>query len=101
MYNYRVESQVSGLRGEVVFLGAFIAGALLLNAYILLQMADDLHYLKEVEKEKQKSKIPPGYDEFSTATDQVQDEQSVQEQPQAKEKETKTESETKPEDEKQ
>ena len=99
MYNYRVESQVSGLRGEVVFLGAIIAGALFLNAYILLQMADDLHYLKEVEKEKLKSKIPPGEDEFSMATDHVQDEKPVKEQPQAKE--TKTESETKPEDEKQ
>ena len=55
--------------------------------------------LKEVEKEKLKSKIPPGEDEFSMATNQVQDEKPVKEQPQAKE--TKTESETKPEDEKQ
>lgn len=74
MCNYRIESQVSGLRGEVVFLGAIIAGALLLNAYILLQMADDLHYLKEVEKEKAKLPIPPGEFEVKetaeTATEQ-------------------------------
>lgn len=99
MYNYRVESEVSGLRGEVVFIGAAIVTALVVNAYILLQMANDLHCLKEMEKKKLKSQIPLGEDEFSTATDQVQDEKPVKEQPQAKE--TKTESETKPEDEKQ
>ncbi len=99
MYTHRFESEVSGLRGEVVFIGAAIVTALLINAYVLIQIADDLHCLKEIEKEKFKSIIPPGKDEFSTATDQVQEEKPVKEQPQAKE--TKTESETKPEDEKQ
>lgn len=99
MYNYRIESEVSRLRGDVVFIGAAIVTALLINAYVLIQMADDLHCLKEMEKKKLKSIIPPGEDEFSTATDQVEDGKPVKEQPQAKE--TKTESETKSEDEKQ
>lgn len=94
MYNYRIESQVSGLRGEVVFLGAIIAGALLLNAYILLQMADDLHFLKEVEKEKLKSQIPPGEDEV-TATAETATEQPAATTEQKPMDETKTESENK------
>lgn len=99
MYNYRVESQVSALRGEVVFIGAAIVTALVVNAYILLQMANDLHCLKEMEKKKLKDNLFPGSDEFSTATDKVQEEKPVKEQPQTKE--TKTESEAKPENEKQ
>lgn len=99
MYNYRIESQVSGLRGEVVFLGAVIAGALLLNTYILLQMADDLHYLKEVEKEKLKSQIPPGKDEVTeTAETATEQPATTMEQ---KPEETKAENENKTEDEKQ
>jgi cell division protein FtsL len=99
MYNYRIDSQVSALRGEVVFIGAAIVTALVVNAYILLQMANDLHCLKEMEKKKMKSKIPMGDDEFFDAAEQVQEEKPVKEQPQAKE--TKTDSETKPENEKQ
>lgn len=74
MYNYKFESEISSLRGEVVFIGAAIVGALLLNAYILIQIADDMHFLKEVEKEKLKSQIPPVVDEptevAATATEQ-------------------------------
>lgn len=97
MYNYRVESEVSGLRGEVVFIGAAIVTALLVNAYILLQMANDLHCLKEMEKEKLKSIIPPGEDEL-TATTEAPVEQAAEKK---EEKEAKTESETKSENEKQ
>lgn len=99
MYNYRVESEVSGLRGEVVFIGAAIVTALLVNAYILLQMANDLHCLKEMEKKKLKDNIFPGQDEFSTATEQVQEEKPVKGP--LPEKETKAENEAKPENEKQ
>lgn len=99
MENIRLEYEVSRLRGDVVFVGAAIVGALVINAYILIQIANDLHCVKEIEKRRFKQQIPPEQDEFSTTTDQVQDEQEVKEQSPAKE--TKTESETKAEDEKQ
>lgn len=98
MENIRLEYEVSRLRGDVVFVGAAIVGALLLNAYILIQIANDLHCVKEIEKEKRKSQIPPGKEETFTATDTVEEEPPVKEQPVT---ETKTESETKLEDEKQ
>lgn len=95
----RIESEVIALRGEVVFIGAAIVGALLLNAFILTQIGNDLHCLKEMEKEKFKAQIPPDENELSTTTERVQVENPVKEQ--APLKETKTENESKSEDEKQ
>lgn len=99
MENIRLEYEVTRLRGDVVFVGAAIVGALLLNAFILVQISNDIHCLKQLEKEKLKSRIPPDEGEGTLmATDKVQQEQPAKEQPI---KETKAESEIKTENEKQ
>lgn len=93
-----MEYELTRLRGDVVFVGAAIVGALLLNAFILTQIGNDLHCLKQMEKEKRKSQIPPGEDEFNTATDKMQDEPVKEQSPV---QEQRTESEPKTEDAKQ
>ncbi len=92
MYNYPIESEVSRLRGDVVFIGAAIVGALLLNAFIISQIANDLHYLKE--KDKLKSQIPPLENEITEAFETAA-EQPKETKEQKPLNETTAESETK------
>ena len=101
MSNFRVQSQITGLRGDVVFIGAAIAGALLLNAYVLIQIANELHALRKTQQPK--DQLPFNESEIITATDKVAEEKPVKEQPVKEEpvKETKTDNETKTENEKQ
>ncbi|MFY9308550.1 MAG: hypothetical protein WAQ28_05795 [Bacteroidia bacterium] len=101
MSNFRVQSQITGLRGDVVFIGLAIAGALVLNAYILIQIANELHALRKTQQPK--DQLPFNENEIITATDKVAEEKPVKEQTVKEEpvKETKTESETKTENEKQ
>lgn len=94
MYNYRIESEVSGVRGDIVFIGAAIVGALLLNAFILMQIGNDLHCLKEMEKKKLKSQIPPGEDEITEVAETATEQPSATSE-QKPVSETKTESENK------
>ncbi|HSH68164.1 MAG TPA: hypothetical protein VLB84_20710 [Bacteroidia bacterium] len=94
MENFRMEYELARLRGDVVFIGAAIVGALLLNAFILTQIGNDLYCLKQMEKEKRKSQIPPGEDEVTEAAE------TTTEQPAAT-TEQKPVTETKTEDEKQ
>ena len=89
-----MEYEIARLRGDVVFIGAAIVGALLLNAFILTQIGNDLHCLKQMEKEKRKSQIPPGEDEVMETVE------TATEQP-VPTTEQKPVSETKTEDEKQ
>ncbi|OFY84715.1 MAG: hypothetical protein A3F72_15585 [Bacteroidetes bacterium RIFCSPLOWO2_12_FULL_35_15] len=96
MENYRVESELSGIRCDVVVVGAAIVGALLLNAFILVQIANDLHDLRKVQRLKVQNDLE---EEVITATDKVPEEQPVKEQQPANE--TKAESEIKTENEKQ
>lgn len=88
MSNFRVQSQITGLRGDVVFIGAAIAGALLLNAYVLIQIANELHALRKTQQPK--DQLPFNENEIITATDKVAEEKPVKEEPV---KETKTENE--------
>lgn len=101
MSNFRVQSQITGLRGDVVFIGAAIAGALLLNAYVLIQIANELHALRKTQQPK--DQLPFNENEICTATDKVAEEKPVKEHPVKEEsaKETTTESEIKTENEKQ
>jgi hypothetical protein len=100
MSNFRVQSQITGLRGDVVFIGVAIAGALLLNAYVLIQIANELHALRKTQQPK--DKLPFNENEIITATDKVAEEKPVKEHPVKEEpvKETRTESETNIENEK-
>ena len=97
MENYRVESELSGIRCDVVVVGAAIVGALLLNAFILVQIANDLHELKKAQKEK--DQIPLDENEQTIAEEKVVENKPVSEQKPATE--IKTEGETKTENEKQ
>lgn len=94
MYTYNLESEVSRLRGDVVFVGAAIVGALLLNAFIVSQIANDLHYLKEMEKEKLKSQIPSLENDIAEASETAT-EKPKETKEQKPVTETTTESETK------
>jgi hypothetical protein len=100
MSNFRVQSQITGLRGDVVFIGVAIAGALLLNAYVLIQIANELHALRKTQQPK--DQLPFNENEIITATDKVAEEKPVKEHPVKEEpvKETRTESETNIENEK-
>ena len=97
MENYRVESELSGIRCDVVVVGAAIVGALLLNAFILVQIENDLHELKKIQKEK--DQIPLDENEQTLAEEKEVENKSTSEQKPATE--TKTESENKTENEKQ
>ncbi|MGE0638502.1 MAG: hypothetical protein AB7P01_18825 [Bacteroidia bacterium] len=91
MENLRIESELTALRGDVVMVGAAVVGILLLNAFILNQIANDLH---EMRKEKLKEQLREQMefdDEPITATDKVVQDQPVKEQSPVKE--TKTEDE--------
>lgn len=97
MENFRMESEISGLRGDVVFVGAAIVGVLLLNAFILVQIANDLNDLKKVQRLQVENDMKE--DETSIVSENISEKQPVSEQQAVKE--TKTEGETKTENEKQ
>jgi len=88
MEHYRVESELSGLRSDVVIIGGAIVGALLLNAFLLLQISNDLH---EVRKRKEQKPLEEE-DETTIISEKVSEKQPVSEQQAVKE--TKKEGET-------
>lgn len=92
MENFRMEYELTRLRGDVIFVGAAIVGALLLNAFIMVQISNDLHCMKQMEKEKLKSQIPPGEDEVKE-TDETATEQPTATTEQKPVSETKNENE--------
>lgn len=69
MYHYKIESQLSAVRGDVVFIGVALLGALLFNAFLLTHIANELHCLTEIEKEKLNSPSAPPENEITNTTE--------------------------------